>query len=362
MGALTTAEAYEALSAFAGTRGPNALLLMLHASVPETLRSDLLHLLQINFLAGVADPSLEADVLFSPFTTCLGGDYYRVDAQVRWHGLALLRSLYREDHRGRDVRVAELLWRHLEELERGHSIPCQTMLADYIAVQRWVALAYLAPSDAARAFAQALRDAEAAPIAAYGQLGGLAAALELPLVSEPELLTYAKGLDAMAKGDEPQATHLLEALGDQPLVIGDIRLRPPTQWLGRSDQPLVALAPWEREAALPPPVERHQLFISYSHADREWVDRLKTMLAPLLRDKELRLWDDSQIHAGSIWEEEIATALATAKVALLLVSPDFLNSEFIHREELPPILRAAQEEGMVLLWVKLRPCLVHRTP
>jgi formylglycine-generating enzyme required for sulfatase activity len=236
MGALTTAEAYDALSAFASSYGPDPLLLLLHASVPETLRPDILHLIQINFLAGPADPCREADVLFAPFTTCLGGDYYRIDAQVRWHALALLRSIYREEPRGREARVAELLWRHLEQLERGQRITVQTLLGDYIAVQRWVALAYLEPRDAARAFAQALRDLEAHSgadsIAAYAQLGGLAAALELPLAGEPELLTYAKGLDALAKGDEPNATRLLEALGDQPLQIGEVSLKAPTQWLG----------------------------------------------------------------------------------------------------------------------------------
>jgi formylglycine-generating enzyme required for sulfatase activity len=111
-----------------------------------------------------------------------------------------------------------------------------------------------------------------------------------------------------------------------------------------------------------PRLERHQLFISYSRADREWVDRLKAMLGPLLRGEDLQLWDDSQIVPGARWKEEIVSALARAKVALLLVSPDFLNSDFIHKEELPPILQAAEEKGLVLLWVKLRPCLVHRTP
>jgi len=107
--------------------------------------------------------------------------------------------------------------------------------------------------------------------------------------------------------------------------------------------------------------QRHQLFISYSKADREWVVRLKTMLSPLVRGDDLRLWDDSQIEPGARWQEEIRCALATAKVAMLLVSPDFLHSDFVNNEELPPILRAAEEEGLVLLWVKLRHCLVHRT-
>jgi formylglycine-generating enzyme required for sulfatase activity len=61
------------------------------------------------------------------------------------------------------------------------------------------------------------------------------------------------------------------------------------------------------------------VFFSYSHADREWVERLRRMMAPLLRGsgQEPRLWDDSQIQAGTRWREAIETALAQAKVALL---------------------------------------------
>ena len=109
------------------------------------------------------------------------------------------------------------------------------------------------------------------------------------------------------------------------------------------------------------PCQRQQLFISYSRKDRPWVDRIRTMLAPLVRSADLTLWDDSEIPAGAKWEEGIEQALATAKVALLLVSADFLASDFVHRKELPPILKAAEDEGLRILWVKLRPCLVQRT-
>ena len=111
-----------------------------------------------------------------------------------------------------------------------------------------------------------------------------------------------------------------------------------------------------------PPPERDQLFISYSHVDREWVVRLQTMIRPLVRSHGLRLWDDSQIQAGDKWREEIETALAAAKVALLLVSSDFLASEFVNNSELPQLLTAAVEEGLRILWVPLRPSLVRRTP
>jgi hypothetical protein len=95
--------------------------------------------------------------------------------------------------------------------------------------------------------------------------------------------------------------------------------------------------------------QRTKVFISYSHHDTYWLGRLRIHLKLLERDYALDIWDDRKIQAGSKWLEEIERAIQAAKVALLIVSADFLASDFIAHNELPPLLAAAKEDGAVIM-------------
>ena len=112
----------------------------------------------------------------------------------------------------------------------------------------------------------------------------------------------------------------------------------------------------------PSPSTRTKVFISYSHADKEWLDRLKRHLKPLVREGNLDCWDDTHIRPGDDWKQEIQNALDTAQVAVLLISADFFASDFIDETELPPLLAAAKAKGVRILPVILSASRFARNP
>ena len=104
------------------------------------------------------------------------------------------------------------------------------------------------------------------------------------------------------------------------------------------------------------------VFVSYSHRDKKWLQRLQVHLKPLVRAGDIDLWDDTRIRPGADWKAQIDRALASARVAVLLVSADFLASDFIQDQELPVLLEAAERRGTRILPVILSHSLFTGSP
>jgi hypothetical protein len=90
----------------------------------------------------------------------------------------------------------------------------------------------------------------------------------------------------------------------------------------------------------------NRVFVSYSHKDHKQLVRLQVHLKPLVHQGELELWDDTRIQAGDKWREEIRKAIQSCRVAVLLISADFMASDFIQDNELPRVLNEAQRRGV----------------
>lgn len=103
------------------------------------------------------------------------------------------------------------------------------------------------------------------------------------------------------------------------------------------------------------------LFISYSHADKKWRDELLKYLKGL-EEQDIALWSDLDIKASAQWRDEIDRALTDARAALLIISQDFLASDFISQKELPSLLKKAETGGLKIFWVPVEPSTVHKTP
>lgn len=102
------------------------------------------------------------------------------------------------------------------------------------------------------------------------------------------------------------------------------------------------------------------VFISYSHRDTQYLERLLVHLKPLERAGLIDAWADTRLLAGDKWRNEITKALNSARVAILMISADFLASDFVVDNELPPLLAAAEEKGTIIIPVILKPCRFTR--
>lgn len=99
-----------------------------------------------------------------------------------------------------------------------------------------------------------------------------------------------------------------------------------------------------------------KIFISYARKDEAFRAQLLVFLTGMQRRGLIAPWHDRLIEGGSDWRADIRRELETCDLALLLVSAEFLASEFIHSEELTYLLKRRQEQGIRVVPLILRAC------
>src|SRR5437588_5985404 len=77
-----------------------------------------------------------------------------------------------------------------------------------------------------------------------------------------------------------------------------------------------------------------KIFFCYAREDEALLNKLKAQLKPLQRQGFIDIWHDRDISAGTEWEREISQQLNEAHIILLLISPDFMNSDYCYGIEM----------------------------
>jgi len=105
-----------------------------------------------------------------------------------------------------------------------------------------------------------------------------------------------------------------------------------------------------------------EIFIAYSRKDSEYLDELRTHLAPLERSHRVKVWYDGKIDPGAVWEEAIKKHLHSSDIILLLVSADAIASDYFYDKELSDALKRHRAGEASVVPLIVRPCAWRATP
>ncbi|GCE13843.1 toll/interleukin-1 receptor domain-containing protein [Tengunoibacter tsumagoiensis] len=98
------------------------------------------------------------------------------------------------------------------------------------------------------------------------------------------------------------------------------------------------------------------VFISYSHKDKVLRDGLSTALSNLQRQNIIHTWYDGDLVPGSEWQKILMHKLTTAHIILLLISADFIASDFCYSKEMGIALERHHKGEACVIPILLRPC------
>jgi hypothetical protein len=103
-------------------------------------------------------------------------------------------------------------------------------------------------------------------------------------------------------------------------------------------------------------MHRTQAFVSYSHADLQWNNRLMTHLAVLDYEGPVDVWSDTELAPGADWYKRIQEAMDSSKVTILVITADYLASMLVQTEKVPQLLDRNAKLGLRVFPLIAKPC------
>jgi uncharacterized membrane protein len=105
-----------------------------------------------------------------------------------------------------------------------------------------------------------------------------------------------------------------------------------------------------------------EVFCCYAREDQEMLEHLKKHLMPLQRSGQITVWSDTNLNAGVVWEKELHQHLESADIILLLISPDFMASDYCYSSEMGRAIERHNESSACVIPVLLRSTFWDNAP
>ena len=105
-----------------------------------------------------------------------------------------------------------------------------------------------------------------------------------------------------------------------------------------------------------------EVFCCYAREDQEMLKHLKKHLMPLQRSGQITVWSDTNLNAGVEWEKELHRHLESADIVLLLISPDFMNSDYCYSTEMKHAIERHDQGNVAVIPILLRATLWRDAP
>ena len=322
-----------------------------YAALPFVLTPELLHYLRNQFLRTIPWEA-EVDLLLSDLCRPVGYEQYAMDTAVRAY---LLDEMVDVIGQKQMAAAAQLLISYIKQLERTNP----SLDRRELEAQQWGAMVYIEDQrqEAVRQISQAYQVcATATSSGGVRSLANRSEMLRLSKITQelaPQISEYA-GLLAFAELVRQiwvDPTSIPPEAFRSYAVLDDVELHLPEE--------LIPAELASNKDTFSIPIE---VFFAYSHKDEKLRDELAKHLSILERQAVIAGWHDRKIVAGEEWDREISQHLNTAQAILLLVSSDFIASDYCWDVEVERAMQRHEAGDACVIPVILRPVNWRNTP